>query len=77
MKELEKKEENKAVAETEKLFRENNYSSVAEMVIKNEKFRHFDNKNLLSVHNRKPKKDAENKEKVKKNLRNLIFSRKF
>ena len=72
-----------AVGEAKKLFRENNYSSVAEMVIKNEKFRQFDknkndkNKNLLGVHNRKPKKDAENKEEVKKNLRNFIFPRKL
>lgn len=51
--------------------------SMAELIVKSKEFRHFDNKNLLGVHNRKPRKTIENKEEVKKNLRSLIFSRKF
>ena len=64
-----------AVEEVEKLFKENNYRSVAEMVIKNEKFRHSQHKNLLSAHNHNPNKDYENKEKVKKNHKHFIFPR--
>ncbi|CAG8463996.1 1070_t:CDS:2 [Ambispora leptoticha] len=75
----EKDEETKkayaAVGEVKKIFQENNYRSVAEMVIKNEKFRHSQHKNLLSAHNHNPNKDYENKEEVKKNHKHFIFPR--
>jgi CRISPR/Cas system Type II protein with McrA/HNH and RuvC-like nuclease domain len=76
-KDKEAKKTYEAVREAEKIFQENNYRSVAEMVIKNERFRHYENKNLLAVHNRKPKEGKEKKEEVKKNLRNLIFPRQL
>jgi len=75
----EKDEETKkaylAVGEVKKLFQENNYYSVAEMVIKNDKFRHSQNKNLLSAHNHNPNKEYENKEEIKKNHKHFIFPR--
>jgi CRISPR/Cas system Type II protein with McrA/HNH and RuvC-like nuclease domain len=75
----EKDEETKkayaAVGETKKLFQENNYCSVAEMVIKNEKFRHSQNKKLISAHNHNPNKDYEDKEEIKKNHKHFIFPR--
>ncbi|MCE8162801.1 MAG: type II CRISPR RNA-guided endonuclease Cas9 [Candidatus Moeniiplasma glomeromycotorum] len=78
----EKDEESKkayvAVGEVKKIFRENNYISVAEMVIKNEKFRHSKyKKDLLSPHNHNPNKNYENKEEVKKNHKHFIFPREF
>ncbi|MCE8163310.1 MAG: type II CRISPR RNA-guided endonuclease Cas9 [Candidatus Moeniiplasma glomeromycotorum] len=47
-----------AVQDTKKLFEEeeNNYRSVAEMIVKNEKFRHSQYQNLLSPHNHNPEK---------------------
>ncbi|MCE8158959.1 MAG: type II CRISPR RNA-guided endonuclease Cas9 [Candidatus Moeniiplasma glomeromycotorum] len=66
-----------AVGETKRLFRENNYRSVAEMVIKNEKFRHSQYKNLLSPHNHNPNKVYENKEEAKKNHKHFIFPREL
>ncbi|CAI2165525.1 2667_t:CDS:2 [Funneliformis geosporum] len=50
------KETKTAVQATKKLFEENNYKSVAEMIVKNEKFRHSRYQNLLSPHNHKPEK---------------------
>jgi CRISPR-associated endonuclease Csn1 len=70
-----------AVKEVEKLreeFKEKNGRypySVAELVVKSEKFRHFNNKNLLGVHNLEPKESVKNKEEIEKNLRSFIFSR--
>ncbi|CAI2191878.1 17075_t:CDS:2, partial [Funneliformis geosporum] len=77
----EKNEENKkiyaAVGEVKKIFQENNYGSIAEMVIKNEKFRHSQNKKLLSAHNHNPNKVYENKEEVKKNHKHFVFPREL
>jgi len=47
------------------------------LVVKSETFRHFNNRSLLGVHNRKPKENIKNKEEIEKNLRNFIFSRKL
>ncbi|CAG8464554.1 32567_t:CDS:10 [Gigaspora margarita] len=74
-KDKETEKEYAAVRETKKLFQENNYGSAAEMVIKNEKFRHSQHKNLLSAHNHNPDKDYKNKEEIKKNHKHFIFPR--
>jgi len=50
------RETKKAVQEVEKIMKENNYRSVAEMIIKNEKFHHSRDQNLLSPHNHRPEK---------------------
>jgi CRISPR-associated endonuclease Csn1 len=80
----EKDEETKkayaAVGEVKRLFQENNYCSVAEMVIKNEKYWRFDEgkkgrKILLTAHNHNPNKDYKNKEEIKKNHKHFIFPR--
>jgi CRISPR/Cas system Type II protein with McrA/HNH and RuvC-like nuclease domain len=72
-----------AVKEVSKLreeFKEKNGRypySVAELVVKSEKFRHFDNKSLLGVRNRKPKEGTKDKKGIKKDFRNFIFSREL
>ncbi|CAI2196231.1 4073_t:CDS:2, partial [Funneliformis geosporum] len=77
----EKNEEDKkiyaAVGEAKKIFQENNYDSIAEMVIKNEKFRHSQNQEILSAHNHNPNKIYENKEEVKKNHKHFVFPREL
>lgn len=66
-----------AINKVRKLFQENNYRSIAEMVVKNEKFRHSRDKNLLSAHNHSPTKDYQNKEEIKKNDKLFIFPREL
>ena len=66
-----------AVGEVKRIFHENNYGSVAEMVIKNEKFRHSQNRDLLSARNHNPNKIYENKEEVKKNHKHFVFPREL
>jgi CRISPR-associated endonuclease Csn1 len=76
-KDEEAKKTQAAVGEAKKLFAKNNYRSVAEMMIKNEKFRHSQHKNLLSAHNHNPDKEYKNKEEIKKNHKHFIFPRKL
>ncbi|KLL04917.1 MAG: CRISPR-associated protein Cas9 [Mycoplasmataceae bacterium RV_VA103A] len=75
--EKEVKESQTVVQEAEKLFQEKKYETVAEMIIKEEKFRHSQHKNLLSTHNHNPSKTYEDKEEKEKNHRHFIFPRKL